>query len=346
MADGIPARLTLSRRREWLLRICLLGASLLFGLAMAEGMVRAFFPLYDGRQNVDLRGKTITDWFTPGSVYRQISNEYDAVTTITGKGHRVPGTDGNPDVIFLGDSFTYGYGLADDETFAGIYCSRQQVACANLGMPGSGTSRQVKRLQQFIETWHWRPKEVKLFFFGMSGSFSAGNDFVDNFGYSRWLEGQARGVPARREAPRPSFASRVISSQTSLLEHSYLMRRVKYHWGPLLKSMLVVDPDEDQMARALVDTQRGFQELDDLSRKAGFDYSVYLIVPVQDIIRGSYPETLLALNGVSTKPVATTAPLFVDDPAKFYYAYDGHLNPEGSRRVAEYLISLDRDAQR
>src|SRR5688572_4955278 len=97
--------------KEWCIRIGMMGVSLVIALALAEGVARAFYPIYDGRDNVTLDGRPIKDWFEPGSVYRQVSNEYDARTTITDKGHRVPGTAGNPDVVFVGDSFTYGYGL-------------------------------------------------------------------------------------------------------------------------------------------------------------------------------------------------------------------------------------------
>ncbi len=246
--------------------------STLVGLAMAEGMVRVFFPIYDGRDNLTLDGRPIKEWFEPGSVYRQFSNEYDARTTITRQGHRVPGTDGNPAVCIPRDSFTYGFGLSDDQTFASIYCSARHIECANLGMPGSGTSRQVLRLEQFIQKWNWRPREVKLFFFGMSSSFSAGNDFVDNYDYGRWLRAKASGVPIVR-GPRPtlSLGERMISWQEKLIEHSTLIRRVKYHWGPLLKSMIIADPG-DRMAEALLYTERGLQELDDLSRRVGFEY--------------------------------------------------------------------------
>jgi hypothetical protein len=326
---------------EWRIRISFLVVSTLVGLALAEGMARIFFPLNDGRDNVTLEGKPIKDWFAPGSVYRQVSNEYDARTTITDKGHRVPGTDGNPDIVFLGDSFTYGYGLRDDQTFASIYCTERRVSCVNLGMPGSGTSRQVQRLQEFMEKWQWRPKQVKLFFFGMSSSFSAGNDFVDNYNYGRRFKvrmGRSPMIPPA--AATMGVGERVIGLQRTLLERSTLLRRVKYHWGPLLKSLILADPGE-RMSEALLYTEIGLKELDSLSRREGFDYTIYLLVPVHDIIRSTHSNTLAALNGVSPKAAIATASLFIDSPAKFYYAYDGHLNPVGSRRIADYLISLD-----
>jgi hypothetical protein len=38
----------------------------------------------------------------------------------------------------------------------------------------------------------------------------------------------------------------------------------------------------------------------------------------------------------------STAPVLADQPARYYFAYDGHLNAEGSRRVADMLIASDR----
>jgi hypothetical protein len=334
--------------REWALRFLLIVISVLFALSLAEVAARAFFPISDGRDNVTLDGKPIKDWFEPSSVYRQVSNEYDAVTTITDKGHRVPGTDGNPDVIFVGDSFTYGFGLRDDETFASIYCDRFHLACVNLGMPGSGTLRQVERLEAFITRWNWKPKEVKLFFFGMSGSFSSGNDFVDNFDrYVREHAHQGLSKQDQRETMLQSqqpigFAERVISWQEWLLQHSTLVRLVKYYWGPMLKSLVVADPGQERMEVALIATRESLAKLDDLSKQVGFTYKIYLLVPIQDIIRGTDGDTLATLNSVSPIPAISTAHLFRDRPQDYYFAFDGHLNVQGSRKVAEFLIQNDQ----
>jgi hypothetical protein len=195
--NELPAKDARNGGREWLFRVILLTLSLVVSLAVAEAVTRVFFPLYGGVDNVTIEGAPVKEWFAPGSVYRQISNEYDAITTITDKGHRVPGTSGNPDVVFVGDSFTFGFGLKDDDTFASRYCAATHLACANLGIPGSGTVRQLRRLEQFMTEYHWQPKQVKWFFFGMSGSFSAGNDFVDNYDFGRSIAASTAADPHR-----------------------------------------------------------------------------------------------------------------------------------------------------
>ena len=119
------------------------------------------------------------------------------------------------------------------------------------------------------------------------------------------------------------------------------MRHVKFRWGPLLKSFLVDPPDASRMADALAYTREGLYGLDQASRGFGFAYEIYLIVPVQDLLRGTANQTLETLNSVSPKPVISTASALADSPSSYYFAYDGHLNPQGARRVAEYLVSHD-----
>lgn len=334
--------------KEWFFRLILLGTSLVFSLVATELVLTAFFPLYGGRDNVTLDGQPVTGWFPPNTVYRQISNEYDARTTITDKGHRVPGSAGNPDLIFLGDSFTYGFGLTDEQTFASIYCETTQRACANLGIPGSGTAKQLTRLKYFLDTYGWRPKEVRLFFFGMSGSFSAGNDFADNYNYGERTGATTADVDPEvpRAQPRPGLSGRIIGAQNFLLERSNLVRRVKFHWGPTLKSLFINDFGESRMSRSLSLTADALRELDALSRRAGFAYRIYLIVPVQDILRGTDGETLAVLNRISPVPVTPTADVLRDQPERFYYHYDGHLNVAGAAAVGSLLVREDAGAVR
>ena len=352
----------MASRKEWFLRLVLVAVSMVIGLLAAEVMARIVYPISDGRDNVTLDGVPVQSFFEPGSVYRQVSNEYDARTTIAAKGHRVPGTDGNPDVVFIGDSFTYGWGIEDPDTFVSIYCTKMARPCANLGMPGTGTAKQLNRLEDFLDRYQWHPKEVKLIFFGMSGAWSAGNDFVDNYDERGLVSGASLSTTSPTNAaaettpalpltnkpaarPRIRLAERIIGMQTFVMGHSNLVRLAKFYWGPMLKSLIVADPGQERLSQALRLTEANLKRLDEMSRARGFDYSIYLIVPVQDVIRRSYPQTLAALNGVAKKPVISTAPLFVDDPASYYFAFDGHVNVKGSRRIGEFLVAREQGGQ-
>jgi hypothetical protein len=126
-----------------------------------------------------------------------------------------------------------------------------------------------------------------------------------------------------------------------LLNNTAMLRVAKFQWGPTIKSLVVAAPGDERMSIALEATRRSLARLDDLSRTRGFAYTIYLIVPVQDILRGSYGETLRVLNGVSPKAAVPTAELYLSSPKSFYYAFDGHLNPAGSSKLAHFLIEQD-----
>jgi hypothetical protein len=328
----------ISALKEWSLRLGLVMTSLLVALVLAEIVVRIALPISDRRDNITLDGQVITSFVTPGLTYRQVSSEYDVITTITDKGHRAPEVNGNPDVIFVGDSFTFGYGLGDEQTFPMIYCTSLGITCANLGLPSSGTLRQMERLEQFLTDWGWRPREVKLFFFGMSSSFSSGNDFVDNYERERRARAPQATAPDAQPQQEGGLAERVIGMQAFLLRYSNLVRVAKFYAGPLLRSLIVAEPGEERMALALEATRAALVRLDELSRREQFSYEIYLIGPVHDILRGTAADTLSTLNGLAPQPAVSTALLFTDDPSTYYFSFDGHLNPLGSRRVADFLI--------
>lgn len=87
---------------------------------------------------------------------------------------------GQPHTIFIGDSMTYGIGLADLETIPAQYCRLKKRDCINLGQPGSSTYDQVKTLKYFLSTYRWRPKQVYLMMNVMTSALFSGNDLTDN----------------------------------------------------------------------------------------------------------------------------------------------------------------------
>ena len=349
------------RLKVWIGKAALLSGGTLVALILAEGLTRLAYPISDGGQNVTLDGEPIAGWTVPGTVYHQIGTEYDALTTITDKGHRAPAVEGNPDVVFIGDSFTFGWGLSDEETFAAIYCRARGLMCANLGRPATGTAQQLDRLEMFLEEWAWRPKQVNLFIFAMTSSFSAGNDLRDNYWEVRWsnhVPGQRlRDAAAdsdseaadhsaieaaqlvERETEYGGVLERVLGYREALLARSNLLRIVKFYWGPLIRSMLVPGLDEGRLSEALALTEAELKRLAEISEEYEFDYAIYLLHPVQDIIRGTHTETLAALNEISSVPIRGTASVFKESPKSFYYSYDGHINSLGSQRIAELLLA-------
>lgn len=317
--------------RRGLARALLVLASSLAALALAEVGSRWLQPIRL-HTLVASDGRALHGWLAPGTRYQQRSSEYDAATTITPEGHRVPAPRGPLDVVFLGDSFTFGSGLADEQTFAWLFCERTGLSCANLAEPGSGTLRQVARLREFVDGRGWRPRRVMLFVFAMTTSFSAGNDLEDNY------LGESASASAPRRA-QGGWLERLLFLRGALERRSNLVRVAKYHFGPLLRSALVPGLDDARRRQALERTRGALEELAQLARSFGFELSIHLIHPVQDLRRGTWEQTLAALAAISPVEVRPTAQLFAGDPSRYYFPLDGHLNPAGARAIAELLIA-------
>ncbi|MDJ0950184.1 MAG: SGNH/GDSL hydrolase family protein [Alphaproteobacteria bacterium] len=310
---------------------------------MVELVSRVVWPISPGAQRLTLDGDPVSAissspyHLRPNLVYRQVSSEFDAVTTITPFGHRIPHVTGNPEIVFLGDSFTFGDGLADEETFVSIYCSRERLSCANLGRGGTGTGEQLDILEYFLGRLGWRPQEVKLFMLAMSGALMAGNDFLDNLNYEmRGMEMKA-GLTSSASF---GFWRSLLDLRRTLLRYSNLARLVYFHFGPSMRTALSPKPRQGTLKKALEATRRQLNRLEELSEEYGFSYQIYVLHPVQDILRETHIATVAAIRNLAPRARVTgTAQLFEHQPAKFYYPYDGHLNARGSRRVAELLLS-------
>jgi hypothetical protein len=337
--------------RKGLLNAGLMGVSVLFALVLGEVATRIAFPISDGGENVSLDGSPITAWATPGSRYRQISSEYDALTSITADGYRVPDGGEDPEIVFIGDSFTFGWGVPDSSTFVHVACARARIRCANLGMPSTGTAQHVDRLERFIDEHDWHPRTVVLMMFGMTGNFSAGNDLKDNYDYvrwsghvpgTRWSEAERGPVQTVWEEPHPGLIERILESRNWLQRNSNLIRIVKYYFGPFLKTVIKPGIDGVRLDEALTLTEAELDRLEVLSREHGFELAIYLIHPLQDIARGTDSVTTGALTEIAPVPVVSTADVFRDDVSRYYYAYDGHLNETGALALGEFLATTLR----
>lgn len=167
----------LERLRSFATRLC---AATLTGFAMlgvAEVVVRVWIPVrnvgpsftvYDAEDGVALKKSFVCERITP---------EFTMRLTTNALGFRGPAPSGEPGgVLFLGDSFTLGYGVDDGEEFpalVGAHLERRldrSVPIWNAGVGGTGNGRWLSFLRQ--EARELDPDLVVLQL--------CGNDFEDN----------------------------------------------------------------------------------------------------------------------------------------------------------------------
>jgi len=130
-----------------------------------------------------------------------------------------PRRPGELRVLCLGDSFVFGYGVADDETFPevlrGLLADRLQrpVVVGNAGVPGYGTVEQALCLQRLRADFD--PDVVV-------STIYIGNDFVEDRDVSRFVEGGF--------AMKGEWADLLRTSRRArLMLHSRAWMHVEFH---------------------------------------------------------------------------------------------------------------------
>lgn len=318
-------------------------SALAFGLTVAlllgEIITRIVIPIFPGTLTLGLDGERLEiSEVQPNAVYRQFSEEFDVVTTITKDGYRIPEAKGNPDIVFIGDSFTFGQGLKDEDTFIMQYCSEAELSCMNLGVPGSGTITEIDRLEKYLTEYKVRPKKVYLSMLVMTSFLGAGNDLNDNLLVDE--ERKSKLVKSGNEQDEEHQSTLRYVADTAF-RYSNFARVVKFYLMPFVKNAVVIEPEENQLELALKLTKNQLNKLEKLSKEHQFEYRIILFHPVQDISRGTHLETTQHIQNISPIPVISSANLLEQDPHQYYFSLDGHFNKKGSDKIVELLHSMD-----
>ena len=312
--------------------LLLLFISLAVVFAIGEVASRYVSPISPGPEILDLQGnKQQISYVQENNLFRIVTPDYDAETTITRDGYRAPEAKGSPEVIFIGDSFTYAQGVKDDEAFPAIYCKSKNLNCANLAVPGSSTLYEIDRLEDYLKTRNWRPRQVNFFFF-------TGNDFRDNLqAAEKRADGQSYLPVELNQNPKRAEDKGLVVSVIDLgLKHSNLLRVAYYKVLPILRN----NPEGAAAAlnKALQITKAEFERLDSLSQKYGFAYQLYVIFPEPEIRLDKYQTLGEKLQALTDKPMIMLGDLFKQNSEDYFFPSDGHFSVAGNKKLAEFLI--------
>lgn len=305
-----------------------------FAIVFAIGEVASRFvsPISPGPSILDMQGnKQKISYVAAGKQFRIITPDFDVVTTITADGYRAPEAKGNPETLFVGDSFTYAQGVKDEETFPAIYCKSKGISCANLAVPGASTLFEIDHLEHYLKTRNWSPKNVNFFFF-------TGNDFSDNLDAD---EKRSKGEPYepdemhlhREQEQQQGLKQRIIEAG---LHYSNLLRVAYYKVLPMLRD----DPQdlEAKLKKSLEITRIEFTRLHALSKQYTFDYRIFIIFPQQEIKLGVYKQLTEKIQAISPVPIIPLGDLFKEKTTDFFFPADGHFSKLGNEKVAEFMI--------
>jgi hypothetical protein len=349
-------------------------------LAAGEAAARVFAPSWLVRRMDDLRtgGRaddarsdrtwpTVRDadgrfaYFKPGGHAVVATDEFDHELNFDELGGRrtvLPGGADAPVVGATGDSFTFGVGVADGETYLSLLAPKAGVRFVNLGVPGSALPQQL----DLIERRHAAIGAPRVYLFG----FYTGNDLNDIVNFERELHQQPLLVTS---SPAVGAIRRVNAwiTRQSLLSRSYLVQWTRAgivmiynarQTVPLIDSaILPMTGNDAYWAEARPGLRRALDRLVEVSTRLHIVPIVVLLpdrLQVDAAARESriraygYKDNdieVAAVNRVVSAELGGRGVKTIDllDCLKngrgLYYVRDIHLTPEGQRRVAACLES-------
>jgi hypothetical protein len=329
-------------------------AVLAAGLVGIELALAYFLPLpVHGGMYVDAKGGVVQIADTeltlkPNLDVTHISAEFSKRIRTNELGYRRIGDDSRAaDVVFLGDSFTFGHGVADEETFASIVCMRSNLACQNLGRSGTDTFDQIAILRHALAARGMRPRTVVVVMLAACWLDNYGNDLSENEAHYLRLRSTPAGaakpsafglrqanageVSAPSPAAAPPSASLVKKLQR-MLGNFEIVKRVMLIASSGLKRGLYACSPADRLDTAKEATRAALGELELLAAEFGFKLELFTVHPYQEL-DGAFRITQSLIGSIVPQSIhyVPTASRFSRDD---YYPYDGHFNAQGHARMA------------
>jgi hypothetical protein len=232
--------------RPIILNLALSLAALLVAATLAELCLRLFFratlTLVDDERNLLYRYDSYLGWFPiPNQGKHLLASRIFSVVH-NHEGFRDPDWKAHAQngILFLGDSFVWGYDVDAPERFTDKLRQRHpEWALYNLGVSGYGTDQEFLLLQKYFDSY--KPRVVFLVFCVETDH----DDNSSNFRYEGYYKPyctasddqlQLRGVPVPR-------SEKAFFAEHSLLSKSYLVRLVTRGYYKLIAIPVLQNPD-------------------------------------------------------------------------------------------------------
>jgi hypothetical protein len=314
----------------------------LVGLAAVELVLRQFLPLpAHGGEYRDASGSLVriardADTMQPGLNVRHIASEFSAQIRTGHLGYRKMSNESlTPDLLFLGDSFTFGHGVSDDQVFSEVFCKKRGTTCLNLGRSGTNTFDQVRLLRYGMDTHQLRPKTVVLTMLAACWLGVAGNDLGDNLTFYRNAKRSDRDVPLVRAGLAPPLLTETLRGLQGWLSNFEITKRLLIVASSGLKRGVYACSNTAELDAAANATSVAFAELAGLAQQYGFKVIVTVIHPFQDL-DGGY-RTSEAAVGRALPASFGCIPSGASFRHEQYFPYDGHFNALGHANLAAVL---------
>jgi lysophospholipase L1-like esterase len=331
----------MSSRSGWFANIIIAGTAIFLCLLIGELVVRVFVSVRDVGPSFTKHDPTYGKILRPSSTITRITPEFTMQLTTNSRGFRGPelGSLEGGSILFVGDSFTMGYGVTDGQEFPAIV--RQSIASCypplgleviNAGIGDNGTGRVIKFLRH--DAAALKPRILVLQIHA--------NDFEDNISEHLYKLTDS-GELIELAVPPPGMgraAQRIIESVPGLA-YSYLVGLMRQLNVPRAGRTMTDGPPpvhaavEASNAHEERLTLRLLGEVVRITKGAGWQPLVVLADIPQK--RHDLLQSFFAERGVTTLSIPTK----VERP-DLYFRVDGHWNAKGQAFVADRVLQALR----
>tara|TARA_Y100000310_G_scaffold231756_1_gene234441 strand:- start:375 stop:1448 length:1074 start_codon:yes stop_codon:yes gene_type:complete len=340
--------------------ICLLVVVLILGLVVAEVSVRVFLPTrlldYKYDEEIGIR-------YLPDTSYQFISgfDEFSVTNTYNSKGLRGKEFSYEKNevnrILGLGDSFTFGYGVEDDETYLSLLGENLgEYEIINAGLSGYGPQHILKFLKK--EGMKYNPDKVLI-------ALYIGNDIGSQ---GQELFSIENGVLVDKTLPKASFSLQVrqyLAHKLVLYNYLHLIKfRLDVNAGKVNPYTPEVYPfllDEETLNNGFSFFQEIMKEMKNYLDNKGVELTV-IIIPTKEQVSEEFMESFKEkIKEVYDKPdsvlenlgnldvLHTRLLLFLEEEGiehidllpvfkkldeDLYFPIDSHLNVKGHEATA------------
>lgn len=326
-------------KKKWRHKFLLLAVSCVISLVLAEVLVR----LAGNVRNVGpsfttgdaIYGKRLKKNFS----CRRTTPCFSMLFTTNSRGFRGPELpeDLTESIVFIGDSFTMGYGVNDEEEFPSLIrqaldekLGKGRVPVVNMGMGYNGNGRWVKLLEREVES-----VDPKVVVFEVCG-----NDFTDNHN-ERLFTLSREGVLLELPVPERSLARKLqlVIELIPGLSYSYLvslMRQILQSraLGASVAGVSVEGHSSESESPSPVGllTYALIERSVSICQQRGWKV-LALSVGVEQEDRRERLRELFGRHGINLVEIPTRS-----ERPDLYYDPDGHWNKAGHRYTAGHLL--------
>lgn len=337
---------SIKKTSKILLSVC----SVLLTLLFCEITSRHIYPTSvahfvgcDGKSvDMDLPDPQLEFRLKPNFCGKQVATEFQVSVRTNSSGFRnnqefrrekPPGTFR---ILGLGDSFTFGWGVEENQTYLSVLARKlerrfnRNVEVFNLGVWNYGTLQELKVFHQFES---YQPDLITLEFYARNAFVNEfANDLVDNYYFDFWSKSRQTSAMS---LPLP------ISRRTGrfLLAHSNLFRIGALELGSIVKRLYQPTGDQEMLAAAWRITDDALHTFDrDLQSMNQKCVLIWAAPP--GTIHAKDPSVFrhLASLGLRNVILVSTMEEMGNGVQNYYYHMDNHWNAMGQQAVANVLF--------